>query len=456
MTNFADLQKWASDGEAPTLEFKLSVPSDAGKSISAFANTAGGILVFGVEPKAKKFEGVRDADAESRRIREALDRCRPQPQTSQEFVRHEGKVFILLLVEQMAYSQNPCEFDGHYYLRQGTTNTRLTGEERIEFLRRRSVLSFEESRSHATLQDLDSNKLQNFFRARKVDVNIGNDEELKARLAALRAANFNGSFFLKNLSTMFFASDPTKFYSNLEVRIVKYKGTEKKLEALVSDERLVNTAPELIEATFRNISNQLPKQYKLVGTKREELEYPEEALREAIVNAIGHRDYFDNQDVLLEIFDDRLIMTNPGGLLPGQTQANFDHNPKHRNPLTYRMLHDLKLGEGLGMGIQKIRTQFRQARLPDPEFINLGSAFQVVLYNNSSRNKRYLADFENDRQKQLIAYVETHKTIKTKQFSKLVGVSGPTAIKDLNELIKQGKIHKVGKYRGAYYELAKL
>jgi predicted HTH transcriptional regulator len=111
------------------------------------------------------------------------------------------------------------------------------------------------------------------------------------------------------------------------------------------------------------------------------------------------------------------------------------------------------LGEGLGLGIRLIRRQFRESKLPDPEFYEIGNAFQVILYNHSSKKKRYLADFENSRQKQALAYLLNNKTIKTEQYAKMTGVSQPTAVKDLNELIKQGKVRKVGKFRGAYYEL---
>lgn len=78
---------------------------------------------------------------------------------------------------------------------------------------------------------------------------------------------------------------------------------------------------------------------------------------------------------------------------------------------------------------------------------------KAILYNKNSTKKRYLADFENPRQRQLIAYLEKNKSIKTEQYAKLVGVSQPTAVKDLNELVKQGKIKKIGKTRGASYEI---
>ncbi|MFA6048629.1 MAG: ATP-binding protein [Candidatus Micrarchaeia archaeon] len=454
--SFSDLQKWVSEGEGPAMEFKSSVQKNAGETVSAFANSYGGIMVFGVEPKKKELAGLRDADEESQRLRAVLEDCRPRPLTEQLFVRQEGKTFIVLKVELLGYS-NPCFYSKRCFVRQGTTNLELAGEDLIDFLRRRAVLNFEEMKSPAKLSDLDPGKLDAFFKARGTPVDVSNEEELKARLVGLKAAAHNGSFYLKNLAAMFFAKDAQAFFNNVEARIVVYSGREKGLETIRSDKRIAGTVPELIDGAFKAVSGSVGRSQRLVGAKREELlDYPIAALREAITNAVGHRDYFDSMPCLIELFEDRLVITNPGSLLPGQTISNFDKNPKHRNPLTYRLLDDLKLGEGLGTGIEKMRKQCRLQGLPDPEFYNVGNAFQVVFYNDSSGKKRHPAEYENVRQMQALAYLQKNAQMKAAQYAKFVGVSVPTAINDLNELAKQGKIRRVGKFRGAYYELKKL
>lgn len=457
MTTFTDLQRWVSEWEGPTMEFKTRVNPEIGQTISAFANMYGGIIVFGVEPKKKELIGLTNPDEESQRIRHVLDQCKPNPKPEQEFVRHEGRTFIVLNVAAFAPSQNPCFFDRHCYIRQGTTNLELSGEDLIDFLRKRSVLNFEESKSRLTLQDLDRDKVLALLKSRGVSYGTLSDDELKSILAGLNVANYNGEFFLKNVAVLFFAKEPQRYLSNLEARIVKYRGTEPELGGILFDKRVYGTLPEIIEQTFRLISENVGRSYKLVGTKREEvLEYPKDSLREVVTNAFGHRDYFEPKEVLVEIFGDRIQITNPGGLLPGQNISNFCKTPRHRNPIVYRLLHDLGLGEGLGLGIRLIRKQFRQAKLPDPEFFEIGNAFQAVFYNSNSKKKRYPVDFENMRQKQAIAYLQKYPMLKTAHYAKMTGVSQPTAVKDLNELVKQGKLTKVGKFRGAYYELAKI
>ncbi|MFH0885415.1 MAG: RNA-binding domain-containing protein [Candidatus Micrarchaeota archaeon] len=454
--SYPDLQRWVSEWEGPALEFKLSVQKEVGETICAFANTYGGIIVFGVEPKKKELRGIPNPDEESQRLRNVLELCKPNPKPEQEFIRHEGKTFIVLKIEAFPYSQNPCFFSKRCYIRQGTTNLELSGEELIDFLKKRALLNFEESKSKATLEDLDKEKIFAFFKKRGLKTENLTDEDLKPILAGLNVANYNGEFFLKNASILFFAKEPQRFLSNLEVRIVKYSGTEPAVGAIVLDKRFYGVVPDLIDLTFNAVSENIGKTLALVGTTRETiLDYPPDSLREVITNAFGHRDYFESKDVIVEIFEDRLEITNPGGLLPGQNIKNFDKTPRHRNPIVYRLLHDLGKGEGLGLGIRLIRKQFRQVRLPDPEFYEIGNAFKVILYNMKSRKRRYSDDFQNQRQKQALAYLEKNPILKTVQYAKMTGVSKPTAVKDLNELVKQGKLRKIGKYRGARYELVK-
>lgn len=437
------------------MEFKLRVEKDVGRTISAFANTYGGIIVFGVDPKTRELRGLDNPDEESRRLRQELEECRPNPKPEQEFVRHDGKTFIVLKIEPFAYSQNPCFFKKHCFIRQGTTNLELAGEELVDFLKKRALLNFEESKSRAALPDLNFEKVNRLLKKRKINTEGLKEEDYKGILAGLHVANYNGEFFLKNAALLFFAKEPQKFFPNLEVRIVKYAGVEPELGSIKVDKQLYGTIPELIDQAFSAVLDNIGKTFTLVGVERKELfDYPSESLREIITNALGHRDYFEPQEVTIEIFDDRIQVTNPGGLLAGQSMKNFDKVPKHRNPITYRLLRDLGLGEGLGLGVRLIRKQFREAKLSDPEFYEVGTAFQVIVYNHKSKKKRYLIDFENTRQRQVLAYLQKNRSIKAKEYAKLVGISEPTAITDLNELVKQGKIRKVGKTRGAYYELS--
>jgi ATP-dependent DNA helicase RecG len=437
--------------EGPDLEFKTKVDRSMGKTICALANSMGGTIVIGVN-KDKQIVGLPNPDEESRHIREILESCRPQPKVEQQFIRVEDKTLIILGIAPFPVSESACFYESKCYIREGSTNKELSGVELIDLLRNRAVLNFEMQRSPAGISDLDPGKLEVYFQKRKIPLENLSGDSLKKVLSALHVANYNGGFYLKNAAVMFFAKEPKKFMPNLKIRIVKYSSTEPSIEAIVTDKTIEGTIPELIDASFKAVMESEGKQYKISGTKREEIEvYPPNALREVITNAVGHRDYFSMQAVLIELFLDKLQVTNPGGLLYGQTIKNFDRTPQHRNAVCYELLHDLGYGEGLGLGIRMIRNASRQMGLPDPEFYSLGDTFRAVLYNSRSTRKVRSVGYINERQKQALEYMSAKQRITSKEYSRMFGVSLPTAISDLNELIKQGKVRRVGRFRSAYY-----
>ncbi len=451
---FSDVQEWIKEWESPGLEFKSSVQKEAGNTISAFANTYGGILIFGVDSRTKEPMGVSDPDKESLRLRGILDNCKPKPNTEQHFIRHEGRTVIALTIEAFPYSQNPCFYGDFCYLRQGTTNVKMRGDELIEFLKKRNIHNYEEFKADATMNDLDIGKINVILEKRKIDASGFKEEDYRRTLIGLKVAGDHNLFFLKNVALFFFAKEPQRFFMNFVVRIVRYSGREKEIASLKFDKSIEGTLPELVDKSLNTVLEQVGSSFIIRRLEREEIpEYPIKSVRELITNAVGHRDYTDSNDILIEIFEDRMQITNPGALLAGQTIKDFDKTPQHRNQITYSLLREFGFGEGLGTGIRMIRNQFREANLPDPEFYQIGIMFQAIVYNGTSTKKRYAVNLENPRQRQALAFLERNKTMKTADYERLVGVSNSTALEDLNELVKQGKIKRIGKFRGTYYVL---
>ncbi|MCL5099826.1 MAG: putative DNA binding domain-containing protein [Candidatus Marsarchaeota archaeon] len=441
--------------EGPSIEVKQGLSEKIGNTISAFANTFGGTIVLGLNPQ-KQVMGIDDADTASMKIRELLDRCSPRPHVNQESLVYEDKKLIVIKVEQIPFNEEPCFFNRKCFVRQGSTNLELYGRELIGFLKNRTLLNFEELKSRMKMNDIDTGALSRLVQSRSPDEEMHdlNTEGVRKMLFALRAANYNGEFYLKNIAAMFFAKDPQQFVPNLEARVVKYKSKEPELEAIASDKRINGTVPNLIEKAFIMVKEIAGTRFITKGLERIEIpEYPDKVIREMITNAIGHRDYFDSNDVLIELYPDRLQITNPGGLLQGQTILNFYKIPRHRNPLVYQFLHDLRYGEGLGTGVRKMINYMREAGLPDPEFHNIGDSFRVTIYNASSGKSRMRSNALNARQEEALTFLKANKSLKLKAYAELVGVSQPTATKDLNELITHGLVRRIGKFRGAYYVL---
>jgi len=152
---------------------------------------------------------------------------------------------------------------------------------------------------------------------------------------------------------LFFGRDPQRFIPHSEVRIARFKGTT--MGHFIDSADLRGTLPEMIDEAERFIRRNTRVAAKVVGFKRREVtEYPYEAVREAICNAVCHRDYFmDGSTVRIMIFDDRIEVNSPGPLPPGVTVENIDRKHVLRNKLIANYLYDIYYIEKWGTGITK-------------------------------------------------------------------------------------------------------
>lgn len=443
--------------EGVSLEFKKSLADSdrIGQTTCAFANTVGGQIIFGVHKQGRTavLAGIDNVDRANQEIQNHIfNGCRPQPDYSLDTMHYDGKSFVILTINPFPL-QEVCSFRKTTSKRVGSVNVDLAGEDLVNFLRERGMLSFEELPSPARLTDLDQNKIEMLIKSRGTKPKDHHPINSKTLLETLGLAATLKDFVIKKAAPLFFAKEINQFQANSEVRIVKYKGVEKSLDAKEEDVRYVETIPELLQHTFDATMKFIGKValINIDGRRQEFFALPQEVVREAITNAIGHRDYIDPNVVLIEIFDDRIQITNPGSLLPGQTLKNFAETRRHRNPIIHRLINDFGWGEGLYFGVKSMYKFQRQNNLPDPEFQDLGGFFRVILYTMRSDKKRKPVDYVNERQSKALAYLEKHELIRTKDYAKIVGVSAVTAVKDLNELVIQSKLRKIGKFRGVYY-----
>ncbi|MFH1199675.1 MAG: ATP-binding protein [Candidatus Micrarchaeota archaeon] len=446
--------------EGTSLEFKKSLEfSEAvSKTLCAFANTFGGYLVIGVEKHGEKTSvfGVSDVDAEFQKVAGIVSVLLPKPYYSVAEFKAESKTLIAIKVEPLPISE-VCFLKKNVFRRVGSINEEVYGPSLARFLQQRGTLSFEENKSNAKLADLDEDKIRRLLERRGVDARKHEPLSIKSLLSSLGVANSVGDFWLKNAAVLFFAKEVSRFFMNSEIRIVRYRGNEKSLERREYDERFAETLPELLEKVFATVKEKAGTYGRIEGAKRVDVPMvPDEALREVLTNAVGHRDYFDPNGILIEIYDDRIEITNPGGLLSGQTVKNFAETRKHRNPIVYRLLNDSKWGEGLNLGVKAMIRVMRQNKLSDPLFEDFGGMFRATLFGPLSNRKSRAFGAITERHQKAIDYLKTHEKLIAPVYAKIAGVSHPTAITDLNELVAIGVLAKVGSGRSTRYVLDKI
>lgn len=441
--------------ESNDLELKETFHSEQeiSKIICAFANTDGGVIFIGVDHKGTITGTKENPDKLQQKLSAAGQSVAPAPLMTVEPHTINGKQIVLVKIHK-ADSGSFHTFNGVIWVRIGSTTRKLEGQTMVEFLKNRQILCFDELESKLTLNGIDPKRIQAYLEKRN-QPNYLKAHSIKEFLISLNLATENAELKIKNAAALSFSKDPQFWFARSEVKVVRFLGVEA-IEVL-AHEVLEGSPSELIEKSYGFILKNISKQIKIMssGPEREEIyEFPPEVLREAIINSVAHRDYFNINSIQISIYDDRIEITNPGSIPQGLTKELFGTISVQRNPLTYRVLKDMKYIEGLGIGIPKMINGMRKAGLSDPAFFWTDSFFRTTLKNIRSKIPPIdgIKDL-NQRQLRAIEYLRQNKTIKTKHYAKMNDISPAMALYDLTELLKFKYVKKIGTYRGAYYIL---
>jgi ATP-dependent DNA helicase RecG len=317
----------------------------------------------------------------------------------------------------------------------------------------------------ATLDDLDLDQIETYRqelsrRQPGSPLLRRSAEELLLRVGAVGAATRQPRPTLTGL--LFFGREPQRFYPSFSTTFLHFAGTSTARAApddpLYLDNReFRGTIPGVIDAARATIFEKLSKLAVMEGFVRQDVpEYPEFAYREAIVNAVGHRDYgLEGSFIQVRLFADRLEVQSPGGLGGHLTVDNIAYEQYTRNPHIMRLLEDFGYVERRGLGVDQMIRTMADAGLEPPIFENRGSSFWVTLRGRPP--SRPLPDLVgrglNDRQIRAVEYLRTHGRLTNREYQQLFGVAERTALYDLQGLVQAGLVLPVSSGRGRYYIL---
>ncbi|MDR3290619.1 MAG: DUF4062 domain-containing protein [Methanobrevibacter sp.] len=293
----------------------------------------------------------------------------------------------------------------------------------------------------SSYEDVDEEKVKYFLEISDSTTKVGEiDKDIKNTLMN-RLNVLNNNFNLNNTGILFFSKQVEKFLPQNEIRMVKFRGTER---VNIIDKKFINTtvyeALKEIELFFnRNTS----VRSEINGFKREDIEeYPYEAIREAVVNAIAHRDYnIKCSPISFLIFSDRIEITSPGGLTPPLTLDELGKKIVHRNNNICKLLEKTSYMEIIGSGIPRMREKMKEFNLPEVEFIENNGFFEVIFRNSKKIDVDELK--LNHRQSEVLKLLKTKKEINLNQYMKLFSISKTTASRDLKELNNLKYINKI-------------
>ena len=460
-----ELLELIKQGESQTLEFKDDRvhPRSLAEALAAFAAADGGVVLIGVADDdsiqgVPNFERVRDNI-----IYEAAGRshCEPQiqPIEVEKIKTSDGKIIVAVTV--LADFETLHSVAGKYFLRVGSRNEPLTPRELRRLMFSRGEVSFERLVCENTGKKvIDQALVSQFIQQRRQDrplLDISN-EELLVNIGCL--IQKDNQYKPTNAGVLLFSQAPQSFILQSEVICVRFKG--KDVVEYIDRKDLRGPLPKIVEDAETFMRKHIKVGGKIVGFRRIDYpEYPVEAVREIILNAVIHRDWsLTGQHIRIFMFDDRIEVHSPGKLMPGITVEQLSKSESHsvlRNPAIVEVFKDMGFIEKLGSGIPRVLRLLKEHGLKKPLFSDK-IEFTVTLYGPDKEfmeaKVEELLENLNTRQKSLQEYFKTNERVTIREYKEMhPDISERTARYDIESLVKKGILVKHGKRRGTYYTL---
>ncbi|NKY68607.1 DNA-binding protein [Corynebacterium mucifaciens] len=440
--------------ESSSIEAKTGVGRAVLETLSAFSNHGGGILIVGVSEN-DGFTVVQDFNPKAARdaLTNFCDQLSPPARPEISIVPFESGQVLVAEIPEMEPQDKPCYVTerGLYkgsYIRTGDSERRLTPYEVDRIVENKGQPSWDrEPVPDASLEDLDVATLSHYTEkqqaAREKTFADGMPTALR-RLQVLRDDNPT----LASLLTM--GDYPQQFYPRLAVTFALYPGTGKgditEGFRLLDSARITGPIPEMVEEGVRLVEKNMRTAGLIEGVFRKDVpDYPPVAIREALVNALMHRDYSPTAlgtPVQIDMYVDRLQISNPGGLFGGVTAENLGQPgvSTSRNQLLSTFLEDLSFSSGgtvaenRGTGIAVMRSATASALMPPPEFSNTLTHFTVTFH------KRKVASTETHETayEKVSRLLQERTSWSTTELKEATGLSRTAVQKSLNQLLTEG------------------
>lgn len=454
MLNPTEIKSIIAAGEGYNAEFKVSVPSkikEITEEICAFANASGGVVLIGVDD-ANTIKGIIIDNAKRSAIQNSINEISPVIKCDFNIVEIDG--IDIAVIEVPSGQNKPYVLSGAIYMRQGPNSQKLTTvEEMRDFFQQADKIYFDDAIcKEANIEDDIAKENINTFRFEAGLVNATSDEQL---FTNLKLVTNDGQ--LKNGAVLFFGSNPEKFFEKAVIRCVAFDGIDKRY--IVDDKLMTGTLYQQYQKSMIWLKSKLDVRYDIEGEggkpRKELWEIPETAFKEIIINSLAHRDYYDKgARITIEVFNDRVEISNPGGLVSAVPKSEFGKRSASRNPLIFGLFERMRLVEQIGSGITRIRDVMNDEGLTPPEF-NIDGMFTVTLRRPFDFEKwveKWVEKLTDNRVKILREIHNNHKVTK-KEIEQAVGISASAIDNNINILKDLGLLSREGSDKGGYWKI---
>jgi ATP-dependent DNA helicase RecG len=414
-------------GEGEEVEFKKSVAGVV-ETVCAMANTKGGYILIGIDDRGR-VKGVKPEEEE--KLVSHLQGLVPSPKISIKKLPLNGKVILVVKVEK---SSRFISLGSVACIRVGRPNRPLDVEELAIKSVEELKVSFDALPSPAPKNMLNKKLFEEFLEKRERIRGIPIRGEFEENLRKLKVVKGDK---LTIAGLLFFTDNPQEYLPYSGARIIQLSP---KMETEELKE-IVGPLFKLIDRVYEEVMRKVSKVVWRSGVKREALLlYPEEAIREAIINAFAHRNYRINADVRIIFKENSLVIRNPGSFPAGVDPENPEHIP--RNPLICQLLYDMGYIERYGYGIIRMREAMAKHPLAEMEIFT-GAMKTEVIFKSLGTN---LDEVERN----ILLFLK-QEALSSGELGKRLGLSKTTILQRLKKLETLGLVKSKGQGRSRRY-----
>lgn len=441
------------EGEGQFIEFKENLDKKIAQEIVAFANASGGKIFLGINDK-NNIKGINLTNKLKSQIQDIARNCDPS-------IIIKLKSFEKILIIDIAEGKDkPYSCSDGFYMRMNANSQKMNRNQIIDLSIKSGKIRFDEQVcSDFKFEDFDDEKFNYYLKLARISNNLDKKDILKN----LKLLTKKG---MTNAGVLFFAKEPYKYIGNSKIRCVRFKGNKRVdiLDKKEVDRGIVGN----IEFAIQYLNECVPVRFEIIGSKRKEYpQFPEKAYREAIVNAVVHRDYFDNGEVAVEKLKDELIINNPGNSLVSKKE--FGTRSRLRNRLIADLLSRTVFMERVGTGIKRIKESCEQNK-NSVEFKLTEKDFFVIIKSEVGKRASKLKNVNewltqvnakltqelSDNEKKIIFFMIDNNKINSADLRNLLKISRVMANKYFNKLIKKKLIMRKGIGKSTYYVLIEV
>ena len=429
-------------GEGYNLEFKVSYSSKIDKEICAFANANGGKILLGVA-KNHEIKGINITDKLKSQIQNLARNL--DPSLTIDILEIDN----ILIIDVPEGVNKPYFYGGKSAVRIGANAQKMSKNEIRRFFQEEGLVLFDEKANieFDLIEDFNDKNF-NFFLEKAKITPILEKQAILENLYLLKDT------YLKNAGILLFCNEITKFFLQATITCVLYQS---KTKYKILDKKEFD---EDIYSNFTNaiiyLQSKLNTEFIIKsGIREEKLELPEEALREALLNSIAHRNYFvSGANIMLEIYSDRVEITNPGGLVKALSKEDLGKRSLSRNNLLFGLMQRMGLVEKVGSGIIRMQNAMKNYALDEPRFYRNDNWFTIIFDRPPEWWSMKWAEKKLTKTEiEIITEIKKDPKVSMRILSTILKVNQSVIRKNIKNLKNKKVLKRIGPPKGGYWNI---